>query len=88
MVRHLDKSGDFRTPSGVSTDPALTHCRAFNNSSHVYFGTTQEANCRLTAGDQYYLNIVFANPFGGLDTTEDTCSLASYQGRCEANFTD
>jgi hypothetical protein len=86
MVSISSCSGDFRRPNTFSTDPDLRFCRSLSNTGVLSFGTNTSSFCRLTPGQTYWLNIAFANPAGGLTTTEHTCSGTEI--RCEANFTN
>lgn len=80
--------GDFRlrNSSAPATDPTSNACGSYAFEKNLFYGTVGGgAQCTLEAGRTYYVNIVFANPFGGLTTTENTCQSGAY---CDANFGD
>jgi hypothetical protein len=74
--------GDLRTPDASSADPWLENgCRRVGGGGSIFYSTlpglSNESVCRLVAGQTYYLNIVAANPEGGLEPGEHTCSTSA-----------
>lgn len=84
LVSISECSGDLRKPSLFSPDPQISQCRGLNNSGVLSFGTAPSSLCKLQPGRTYWLNVVFADPAGGLSPTETTCTAG--RDRCEANF--
>jgi len=79
--------GDFRLPDNNAGDPLLrTACRKIHSSTSIFYSTSTSGfnTCGLQAGQQYYLNVMFADPFDGLTTTENTCLGGNTM--CEVNF--
>lgn len=79
--------GDFRLPDNGAADPLLhARCRKMHSSTSIFYKTGAPGfnSCGLQAGQQYYLNVMFADPFDGLTTTENTCSAGN--SMCEVNF--
>ena len=77
--------GDLRGQSIFSADPEISKCRAQLANGNLIFGTLANNQCKLIAGEQYYLNIAFVDTAGvaPLSTTQTTCDSGN---RCEANF--
>ena len=85
-------AGDFRTTSAYSaadpiSDPTLIQqCRnQLIDEAGLYYGPTGFGRCPVKAGQTYYLNIVFANPAGGLSTSETGCRNTS-TAACETSW--
>lgn len=78
--------GDFRKENNTSSDDSLKRgCRRAGQKNNINFNTTlassSTSTCAVTAGQQYYVNILFADP------TEETPSVSCETGSlCEANF--
>lgn len=84
-------AGDFRLESGTSApaniadeDYARKACRKMSQSSSLYFNSTAPGfnSCGVQAGKTYYINMLFADPRDGLNTSENTCNSGS---KCETN---
>lgn len=84
--------GDFRLAAAAATPAAVEDenyqrgaCRKFNQAGTIYANTSKPAynSCGLVPGRKYYLNLLFADPTDGLNTTETTCLVGNY---CDANF--
>ncbi|MCB0348684.1 MAG: hypothetical protein KDD37_07605 [Bdellovibrionales bacterium] len=85
-------AGDFRTTSAAAYPPGdqtlTTYCRRFRSESNMYFG--ENGACITVPGKKYYLNIVFAYPFDGLDPQETSCDPLGFEyldGRCDTMIT-
>ena len=85
-------AGDFRLPVSAPTPTSVDSenyqraaCRKFDQAGTIYLNSSQPSfnNCGIKAGRKYFLNILFADPTDGLNTTEHTCLDGD---RCEANF--
>lgn len=79
--------GDFRLPDNSAGDPLLrTACRKIHSSTSIFYSTMNSGfnTCGLQQGQQYYLNVMFADPTDGLTTTENTCLGGNTM--CEVNF--
>lgn len=70
-------AGDFRA-AGDGTDPAaLAVCRKFISSGDFFYSSKASASasvCKVTAGVQYYINVIAASPAGGITVGEETCN--------------
>lgn len=80
-------AGDFRLRSFAvpNTDALHPNCRTHTQDGTLFYGTTGgAAQCALQPGQTYFLNIIFADPGGGLSPVENTCADGS--SYCDANF--
>lgn len=80
--------GDFRLPDNGASDPLLkSACRKKSSSTSIFYSGTSfgSSSCAIEVGKQYYINFLFADPWDGLTTTEDTCAGTS-EDQCEVNF--
>lgn len=84
--------GDFRTTSFYTAvdpvnDPSLIQqCRnRLIDEAGLYYGPTGFGRCPVKAGETWYLNIVFANPEGGLLPSETGCR-DSVGGVCDTSW--
>lgn len=77
-------AGDLRGKN-TSGGPELAACRGQVRSGAVFFGTTANSQCKLEAGQPYFLNIAFVETSGTgpLSLTTTTCATGN---RCEGNF--
>lgn len=84
--------GDFRTTSAfTAADPAndptlIQQCRnQVIAETALSYGPTGFGRCPVVAGRTYYLNIVFADPAGGLSPSETGCRDTS-AATCETSW--
>lgn len=84
--------GDFRTTSSfVAADPVndptlIQQCRnQVVAETGIGYGPTGFGRCPVRAGQVYYLNIVFADPAGGLLPSETGCR-DTFGGVCETSW--
>ncbi len=84
--------GDFRTTSAyiaadLINDPTLIRqCRnQVIAETGIYYGPTGFGRCPVKAGQNYYLNIVFADPADGLVPSETGCR-DTFSGVCETSW--
>ena len=77
-------AGDLRGRN-TSGGAELAACRVQAAATSIFFGTTANSQCKLTAGQPYFLNIAFVDTVGTgpLSLTETTCSSGN---RCEVNI--
>lgn len=71
--------GDFRTTDNLSADPFRRGgCRKHANSDTLIFSSTafetNETSCHVEPGQQYYMNVIAADPENGLTAGEHTCT--------------
>lgn len=78
--------GDFRPPDWSSADRFLTpSCRIFENSGSLVWSTSAIfGGCVLEPGKTYYLNVIAANPEGGIEPGESSCAATAPDG-CDVN---
>jgi hypothetical protein len=74
--------GDLRTADAASSDPWLENgCRRVGGGGSIFYstlpGASNENVCRLQAGQTYYFNVMAADPNGGLEIGEHTCSTSA-----------
>lgn len=76
-------AGDLRGHS-TSGGMDLNLCRAQSYSAQLFFGTKPTSQCKVEAGQQYFMTFAFTDTTGtGALPTTTTCNSGSY---CEANF--
>lgn len=83
MVSISPCAGDFRNV-GDGTDPAASfRCRWFADQLNQQFYTTDPSvgsACQVTPGVVHYINVIAADPAGGITQGEDSCGQPSFTG--------
>jgi hypothetical protein len=82
----LTGSFQFTSPDPVNDPTFIRQCRnAVISETSIYYGPEGFGRCPTIPGKQYYLNIIFANPFDGLDPNENGCRN-QITGACETSW--
>lgn len=83
MVSISPCPGDFRN-IGDGTDPAASfRCRWFADQLNQQFYTTDTSiagACQVTPGVVHYINVIAADPNGGITPGEDSCGQPGFTG--------
>ena len=82
MISISPCAGDFRN-IGEGSDPAAdSKCRWFADQlNQQFYSSVPGVNaCQVTAGVVHYINVIAADPAGGITQGEDSCGQPSFTG--------